>query len=254
MKQLIYVNSIVGVLFMLGAVCLPRQAEAQWLIEGGLQQQRWLEDKGAFVEEDGVVPRLAVQYRTAEARSGWSAQVAATAGEVAYRGINQASRAIVYSHSRYRGGELSLQGWHPVTSQWGVTGGIEARRWRRDIYNPLLARDQSEIYRLLLWQAGVVWQPQPGLMLTAAVNQPFAVRVDALLGDFGFERSPQLRPRGLPAPQLAVSWQPQPGYRLHLQWARWRFSASAPQAVGNSQVLQPASQFDIWQFGVAKEF
>lgn len=242
-------------LAMLCSALAAVPAEAQIVAELGVQQQRWLEDKGDFVSEDGFLPRATLSYQSQMAAdAGWQAAIGGYAGDVAYRGSNQSNQTKLYSHSHYQGLELSVGGWQQLQPGWRVNAALAVARWRRDIYNPLQARDQSEIYRLALLQTGFSYAPTDRIELGAQLNYPLWARVEALLGDFGFERSPQLQPQGRLAPGLSLAWRPENDFVLRLQWSRLRFAASPAQAVGNSLVHQPASQLDMLLFGVARIF
>lgn len=232
----------------------PGLALAERWLELGLQQQWWREEQGRFVAEDGQLPLLGAGWRGAEVLAGWEGAASVWLGEVGYRGINQANTATVFSHSRYHGGSVGLARWWPAGRGWQTGVGTELLRWRRDIANPLLRRDQAEVYRTALLQAGVRLAMGPALELALGVDYPAWTRVDVALGEFGFERSPQLRPRGQWSPRLAlVSWL-EPGFRLQLGWSRLRFAASPAQQVGSVSVWQPDSELERVHFSVARLF
>lgn len=240
---------------MLLVCLLSPQVQAQLQVELGMQQQRWLEDHGEFVRESGWLPRAGLAYLSpAQADVGGLVSASVYAGDVAYRGVNQNTHATVNSHSHYQGLELQLEGWRRLATSWRARFGAELSRWRRDIYNPLWAKDQSEIYRLLQLQAGVSYAPLPRVELAADLNYPVWARVEARLGEFGFERSPVLQPSGRLSPGLGATWLLDDDLRLRLHWSRLRFAASAAENVGAALVHQPASQRDSAYLVITKIF
>ena len=237
------------------AILAANIAAAGLSFELGLQQQRWLEDNGEFVSEDGFLPRAVLAYRSpVAAPAGWDAQLGAYIGDVSYRGANQNNQSKVYSHSRYRGLDGQLERWWRPATAWRLQAGVTLQRWRRDIYNPLQGRDQAETLRVASLHGGVGYALGSRVELGAQLNYPFWVRVEAGLGDFGYDRSPVLQPRGRLSPGLSASWRVDDDFTLRLLWERQRFAASPLQAVGTAQVHQPASRMDRLLFGVARNF
>lgn len=240
---------------MLLALLLSPQLKAQLQVELGAQQQRWLEDYGEFVRESGWLPRAGLSYLSQmQADVGWQASASVYAGDVAYRGANQSNQATVNSHSHYQGSELQLGVWQRLASNWRARFGAEISRWRRDIYSPLLAKDQTEIYRLLQLQAGLSYTPHSRIEFAADIYYPAWARVEARLGEFGFERSPMLRPSGSLSAGLGATWLLNDDWRVRLHWSRLRFAASAAENVGGALVHQPASQRDSTYLVIAKVF
>lgn len=253
--NMMHINIVAGSFCMLLASSAVTRAQAQLSGEFGLQQQRWLENKGAFVSESGLLPRATlatVWQKTTD--TSWQAAVSVYAGDVVYRGVNQNSQVTVNSHTSYQGLDVQLGHCWQLSPAVQAGGGLALSGWRRDIYNPLQARDQSEIYRVVLLQGGLGYKFNSRLGFGLDVNYPIWARVEALLGEYGFERSPVLQLKGRVSPGVSVAWRLEDDLALRLQWSRVRFASSAPQSVGNVLVQQPASQLDAVYFMLAKAF
>lgn len=253
--NVMHINTCVLAFSLLMATLYANAAQAEVRAALGLQQQRWLEDQGKFVSESGLLPRVdvALQLPTS-ADTTWLAGGSVYAGDVTYRGVNQNSQATVNSQTRYRGVDLQIDRTQQLTPTWMFHSGLVLSRWRRDIYNPSLARDQSEIFRVAQVQIGLGYTLDSRIGFGVDLHYPLWARVEALLGDYGFEHSPVLQMTGKVSLGARAEWRMDKDVALQLQWSRLRFSGSSPQSVGNVLVQQPASQLDAVYLMLAKVF
>ncbi len=248
------------VLAMSAALLAPASANAELIVNGGVEYFRWTENTTPQVKETGPMGFIGLSYlqeKDAGVLFGYRGKI--WGGSADYTGANLITNAPLTSTTDYFGVNNELQARYRKagTNGGSLDGvfGLGLDLWRRE-----LSSIQKEDYSIAYARLGVESKANYGGQWTAGlgIKYPLWTYENAHFDKIGFDSNPILHPGKEFAPYGSIGYRFTPKFQVIGYYEGLRFDRSDPVEttyVSTGQrvsLVQPASNMSI--FGLRFEY